>query len=168
MASYALVGATFDRYLCTCSSVSYRAMSSIRTAKRFLIGVLIITIILFVEIFYCFEGNVPNVPVACYTQGLVCQLYNDWMNILYNVVLPSGLMAIFGIMTIFNIRRRIIYPLSKLTLAPTINRMNIQPRLRKIDRSLRKILFIQVSLISFIFVLMFTLTFIAIKQPKKT
>lgn len=156
MATYALVGATFDRYLCTCSSVNSRAKSSIRTAKRFLIVILIITIILFAEIFYCYEGNVANVPVACNTQSLLCQMYNDWMNILYNIVLPSGLMGVFGMMTIFNIRRRIIYPLSKLTLAPTINRVNIQPRLRRIDRSLRKILFIQVSLSSLIFILMFT------------
>ena len=110
---------------------------------------------IFAQIFYCYEGNVPNVPVACFTRSLACQMYNDWMNILFNIVIPSGLMAIFGVLTIVNIRRRIIYPLSIPTVASTITIINMRTRLRKVDHILRKILFIQVSL-TFVFTLIKT------------
>ncbi|UJR07479.1 hypothetical protein I4U23_011768 [Adineta vaga] len=137
VATWAFVGATMDRYLCSNSSVIRRLKSTNRTAKRFLLLFLIISIFLFVQIFYCYKASVPNVPVACYTETLACQMYNDWTNILYNILIPSIFMAIFGILTIINVRKRIIHP--------TQNRnTNVQPRLKKIDRNLRKILFVQI------------------------
>ncbi|CAF0973852.1 unnamed protein product [Rotaria sp. Silwood1] len=144
VATWALVGASIDRFLGSSESVTYRSLSTIRMARRFLIIIILISILIFGEIFYCYEANVPNVPVPCYINNLTCQLYNNWMNILYNIVIPSGLMAVFGILTIVNVRKRIVHPARSTTIAVGIHRTNRQPRMRKIDRHLRKILLVQV------------------------
>lgn len=154
VATYAFVGASIDRFLGSNIKVSYRLLSSSQTAKRFLIFILIISILVYVEVFYCYEASVPNVPTACYTLNGVCQLYNDWMYILYNTVVPSGLILLFGLLTVFNIRKWIIYPIAAgtetrrrtQTVVSTTSSIN-QRRLglRKIDRHLRKLILVQVS-----------------------
>ena len=136
MSTWAFAGAMMDRYLCSNPLVIHRLKSTVRTARRFLIFFFILSIALFAQIFYCYEASVPNVPLACYTQTLACQMYNDWTNILYNILIPSIFMTIFGVLTISNLRRRTVHPIQTNT--------QTQPTLRKIDRHLRKILFVQV------------------------
>ncbi|CAF1321940.1 unnamed protein product [Adineta steineri] len=144
IAAWAFVGATMDRYFCSSASAVYRLKSSIRTARKFLIAILILSILLFVQVFYCYQASVPNVPVLCYTQAPACQLYNDWTNILYNITIPSCFMAIFGILTITNIRKRIIHPAPTSNSLSMPNNANMHVNLKKIDRNLRRILLIQV------------------------
>ncbi|CAF3010125.1 unnamed protein product [Rotaria sp. Silwood2] len=151
VATWAFVGASIDRFFGSSASVTYRSLSTVRMARRFLIIVLIISILIFGEIFYCYEANVPNVPVPCYINSSTCQLYNNWMNILYNIVIPSGLIAVFGILTIVNVRKRIVHPVRLTTIAFVTRRINRQPRMRKIDQHLRKILSVQVVLNIFLF-----------------
>lgn len=146
IATWAFVGASMDRYLCSSSSVVFRARSTIRTARQFLTGISIISTIIFIEVLYCYEASVPNVPVACYSHNLACQLYNDWMTILYIIAVPSIFMSVFGILTVLNIRKRIIHPVTATKKMPIVNRREMQPHLKRIDHNLRKILFIQVSL----------------------
>ncbi|CAF1242415.1 unnamed protein product [Adineta ricciae] len=137
MSTWAFAGAMMDRYLCSNPLVIHRLKSTVRTARRFLIFFFILSIALFAQIFYCYEASVPNVPVACYTQTLACQIYNDWTNILYNILIPSIFMTIFGVLTISNLRRRTVHPIQTNT--------QTQPTLRRIDRNLRKILFVQIA-----------------------
>ncbi|CAF0806182.1 unnamed protein product [Adineta ricciae] len=137
MSTWAFAGAMMDRYLCSNPLVIHRMKSTVRTARRFLIFFFILSIALFVQIFYCYEASVPNVPVACYTQTLACQMYNDWTNILYNILIPSIFMTIFSALTISNLRQRTVHPIQTNT--------QTQPTLRKIDRNLRKILFVQIA-----------------------
>lgn len=146
MATWSFVGASFDRYLCSSSSVNYRAKSTIRTSRRFLTSIFIISIFIYLETLYCYDASISNVPVACYTQSQACQVYNDWMNILYNIVIPSGFMAVFGVLTVLNIRKRLVHPMTTAKRILITNRKDVQPRLKTMDRNLRKILFIQVSI----------------------
>ena len=67
-------------------------------------------------------------------------LYNDWMYLLYNIVVPCVLMAFFGVMTIVNVRRRIIRPMLTAAVV-TCNRQAV----RRIDRHLRRLILLQVS-----------------------
>lgn len=146
MATWSFVGASIDRYLCSSSSAANRLKSTARLARQYMTVMLIISIVLFLEIFYCYDASVPNVPVACYTHNLACQIYNDWVNILFDIIIPSGFMAFFGILTILNIRKRIIHPISTANTVVVTNPVNMQSSLKKIDHNLRKVLLIQVSL----------------------
>ncbi|CAF0849865.1 unnamed protein product [Adineta steineri] len=110
VAIWAPVGASMDRYLCSSHSAAYRRLSTSQTAKRYLIGIFIFFALAFLEILYCFEASVPNVPVACYAQNLTCRLISDWSNILIDIVFPSICLAIFGALTIRNARARFIQP----------------------------------------------------------
>jgi hypothetical protein len=141
MSTWSFVGASIDRYFSSSESVTYRLWSTRRIARRFLIIILVLSVLLCGETFYCYKGNVPNVPVACYSYNSACQLYNEWLNILYNIVIPSGCMAGFGILTLLNVRKRIIHPTTSVVVVSAVH----QPRKRKIDRHLRRLLLIQVS-----------------------
>ena len=143
MAVWCLVGANIDRFLCSSSSVTYRRLSTKRMARRFVMGILIFFTLLFIESIYCFEASVPNVPVACYSRNLPCRLFNDWVALLIDIVLPSVLLFIFGTLTIRHIRS-IIVPATTSSVNPgTIN--NTRLSIRNNDRNLTRMLLIQVS-----------------------
>ncbi len=144
MAIWALVGASIDRFLCSSNSATYRRLSSIRLARRFLIGIFIFFALLYIEAFYCFEPSVPNVPVACYAYNLPCRLFNDWVNLSVDIILPSICLAIFGTLTIRNARRRIVYP--TINLINPIRTNNKALSMPYNDRNLTRMLLIQVSL----------------------
>ncbi|CAF1031199.1 unnamed protein product, partial [Rotaria sp. Silwood1] len=110
MGTWCLVGANIDRFLCSHHSVAYRRLSTRRTAKRFLVGIFIFFALLFIEVTYCFEASVPNVPVACYGRNIPCRLFNDWAALSFDIVLPSIFLAIFGSLTIRNVRLRVVHP----------------------------------------------------------
>lgn len=133
IATWTLVGASIDRFLCSSHIVKYRRLSTKRMAKYFLIGISLLFVLIFIEIFYCFEASVPNVPVACYGRNLSCRIYNDWMALLFDIVLPGIFLTIFGMLTIRNVRSRFIQP----------NMIRIP--IRNNERNLTRMLLIQVS-----------------------
>jgi hypothetical protein len=145
MSTWSFVGASIDRYLRSSESITHRSWSTSQTARRFLIIILILSVLIFGEIFYCFEASVPNVPVACFPYSPICQLYNEWMNIMYNIMIPNGFMAGFGILTLLNVRKQIIHPTLPISIGATVHRINHQSRMRKIDQYLRRLLLVQVS-----------------------
>ncbi|CAF4207250.1 unnamed protein product [Adineta steineri] len=145
VAIWALVGASMDRYLCSSHSVAYRRLSTSQTAKRYLIGIFIFFALVFLEILYCFEASVPNVPVACYAQNLTCRLISDWSNILIDIVFPSICLAIFGVLTIRNARARFIQPTAN-SISETTTSTNALVT-RNNDRNLTRMLLVQVMIV---------------------
>jgi hypothetical protein len=144
VSSWALVSANVDRYLSSSVSIHYRQLSTARTARRLLTIIFVVCTLIYLEIFYCYQASVPNVPVACYPQISACQLYNDWMLILFTSIMPSVFMAIFGLLTIRNIRTCVIQPIRKPVT--TVNTIVKQARSRKNDRNISQMLLVQVSL----------------------
>jgi hypothetical protein len=142
-ATWCLVGASIDRFLCSSYSNAYRRFSNNRMAKRFVIGIFIFFALVFIETTYCFEASVPNVPVACYGRNLPCQLFNDWVSLLFDIILPSIFLFIFGALTIRNVRTRIIHP----TTNPVnpVDASNNRLSMRINDRNLTRMLLIQVN-----------------------
>jgi hypothetical protein len=143
MATWTLVGASIDRYLCSSVSVRYRQLSTVRTARRLLIITLSVFTLIFAEIFYCYEASVPNVPLPCYPESLSCQLYNNWMTILFINIIPSIFMAIFSLLTIRNIRARVVRPIKNRTVSINTSRNNLRVHIN--DRNISQMLLIQVS-----------------------
>ncbi|CAF0817315.1 unnamed protein product [Rotaria sordida] len=145
VAAWTLVGASSDRYLRSSILVKFRNLSTVQTARRFLIIIITVSVLIFLEVFYCYEASVSNVPVACYSLSLPCRLYNDWMLILIPTVIPSGLMAIFGSLTIRNIRTRFVQPVMHVKFSSNTTQHNL--RLQLNDRNISRMLLIQVSVV---------------------
>lgn len=139
---WAMAGASIDRYLSTHNSPSLRRRSTVRTARQILAAILAVSVAFYVEIFYCYEASVPNVPVACYTQHGPCRGYNDWMNIVYNILIPCGCMAVFSVLTVRNIQARVVHPV--INPGSSVTRSSTQPRTRQKDRTLTSMLLAQV------------------------
>ncbi|CAF4271793.1 unnamed protein product, partial [Adineta steineri] len=90
MGIWCLVGANIDRYFCSHSSMTLRQFSTNQMAKRFILGIFVLFLLLFIEVVYCFEGSIPNVPVLCYGRNIPCRLYNDWAALLFDIIPPIG------------------------------------------------------------------------------
>ncbi|CAF1364909.1 unnamed protein product [Adineta ricciae] len=142
MGAWCLVGANIDRYFCSHSSITVRQLSTNRMAKRVILGMFIFFCLLFVEVIYCFEGSIPNVPVLCYGRNIPCRMFNDWAALLFDIILPSICLATFGLMTIRNIRMRVVQPVRK----PTTN-SGSRLLTRFNDRNLTRMLLIQVFVV---------------------
>ncbi|CAF1437050.1 unnamed protein product [Adineta ricciae] len=142
MGIWCLVGASIDRYLCSHSSARYRLFSTNLIAKRFALAIFIFFCCLFVEVLYCFEGSIPNVPVLCYGQNIPCRLFNDWAALSFDIILPSFFLAVFGALTIRNIRQRSVRPVIDSEV-----RSNRRSTMRANDRNLTRMLLIQVLFI---------------------
>ncbi|CAF2893584.1 unnamed protein product [Rotaria sp. Silwood2] len=145
VAVWTLVGASSDRYLRSSALVKFRNFSTVQTARRILIIIITGSVLVFLEVFYCYEASVPNVPVACYPQSLPCRLYNDWMLILFTTVIPSCFMAVFGSLTIRNIRTRVVQPVMHVEFRNNTANQNV--RLRLNDRNINHMLLIQVLVV---------------------
>ncbi|CAF0985098.1 unnamed protein product [Adineta steineri] len=142
MGIWCLVGANIDRYFCSHSSITLRQFSTNQMAKRFILGIFVLFLLLFIEVVYCFEGSIPNVPVLCYGRNIPCRLYNDWAALLFDIILPSICLAIFGLLTIRNIRSRVVYPVRSVQ-----NCINSRLLIRLNDRNLTRMVLIQVFVV---------------------
>lgn len=142
MGIWCLVGASIDRFLCSHHLASYRRWNTKQTARHYIFILFVFFFLIFIEVVYCFEASIPNVPVACYGRNIVCRLYNDWAALLFDIILPSFFLAIFGTLTIRNVRYRIVYPSVKST--DIIRSNNTRLPMRTNDRNLTRMLLIQV------------------------
>lgn len=149
LGTWCLVGANIDRFLCSHHVVAYRQFSTKKMAKRYLISIFIFFALLFIEVVYCFEGSIPNVPVLCYGRNIPCRLFNDWAALSFNILLPSIFLAVFGALTIRNIRYRVIHPMMITRHSNTASNDRVQMRHK--DRNLTRMLSIQVNIIFFNF-----------------
>ncbi|CAF1411842.1 unnamed protein product [Adineta ricciae] len=141
VAIWALVGASIDRFLCSSRLVARRQLSTLQMERRYIIVVFTFFTLLFIEVLYCFEAHVPNVPVACYGRNMICRIAIDWIYLLLIIILPSILLIAFGILTMRNIRTRVIRP----TIGPMQNTVsnNTTNLPRNDERTLTKMLLVQ-------------------------
>ncbi|CAF3434686.1 unnamed protein product [Rotaria socialis] len=149
VAAWALVAASSDRYLHSSRLVKYRSLSTVQTARLLLMIISTVCILAYTEVLYCYQASVPNVPVACYPQSFSCRLYNDWMLIMVNTIIPSFSMVNFGSLTIRNIRPGVIYPIKRCDLPNDIVNHNL--RLRRNDGNISRMLLIQVRIKQVVF-----------------
>lgn len=104
-----------------------RQMSSLKNAKRSIQITICLSIINFLQVFYCYEANLIDSQFTLLT-----------------VLIPSSLMFIFGLLTVVNIHRsslRRIQPMTSATMNSTSNNNRNQ-------RSLLIMLFVQVILLT--------------------
>ncbi|CAF1013162.1 unnamed protein product [Adineta ricciae] len=145
IAIWALVGASIDRFLCSSRSATYRRLSTIRTARYYLTAIFVFFALFFAEVLYCYEASVPNVPVACYGQNFACRIFNDWMSLFMDIILPSIFLALFGSLTIRNAQTRMVRPITESIHHTDVN--NQIKLVRKNERNLTTMLLVQVSIV---------------------
>ncbi|CAF1032207.1 unnamed protein product [Adineta steineri] len=157
MAFWLILLAGIDRWLLSSPNIRYRQMSSLKNAQRSIIIALILSILLFSHIIYCYEPNLINAPLKCYGVTIACRLATDLSLMFIVIFFPLLFMLVFGFMTIKNIRhsrdRTRPGDISMISMKwPTsTNRIHKQQR-NKIDDHLLIMLFVQVLLL-FIFAL---------------
>jgi hypothetical protein len=142
--------ATIDRWILSLNNVQYRQLSTIKNAQRGTLIVIILSILLYVHMFYCYEPNLDSTPLKCYGKTSYCRLLTDITYAYFTILLPSTGMIIFGLITISNIRHRHDCILIRNYITEN-NFLNQQKRRwKKIDRYLRRMLFLQIILLIFL------------------
>ncbi|CAF1503080.1 unnamed protein product [Adineta steineri] len=158
VALWLILLAGIDRWLLSSPNIRYRQMSSLKNAQRSIIITLILSILLFSHIIYCYEPNLINAPLKCYGVTITCRLATDLSLMFMTIFFPLLFMLIFGLMTINNVRysRNRTRPgdISMITMQgpPSTSRTTEQQQRNKIDDQLLMMLLVQVLLL-FIFAL---------------
>lgn len=149
MVFWSFVLATVDRWLSSSVEVSRRQLSSLKNAQRGTILNIIVSLIVYAEILYCYEPNLVNAPFKCYAKDYPCQLLADLTFVCYTTIAPIIVMFIFGLMTIVNIRQS-QSRLLKMTVATTTTTTatgttsGAQQRSKSVERNLLAMVFVQV------------------------
>ncbi|CAF4336472.1 unnamed protein product, partial [Rotaria sp. Silwood2] len=115
IASWLIMLATVDRWLSSSIKVNRRHMSTLKNAQYGTLLLVLLSSLIYAQIFYCYEANLTNAPLKCYGKTIWCRLLIDFTFATVSILIPSLLMFIFGFMTILNIRQsalRRIQPMS--------------------------------------------------------
>ncbi|CAF3484403.1 unnamed protein product [Adineta steineri] len=144
--------AAIDRWLLSCRDAHRRNMSSKSNSFRGIIIITVLSILIHSQLFYCFEANLVDTPLKCYTKNIECRLMNDLTFAIIVILLPLILILIFGWMTILNTRstRNRVEPMTIINQPIKIS--TTKKRSKKTDQRLLIMLFVQV-----IFLALFTL-----------
>ena len=148
IASWSIMLATFDRWLSSSTNMYYRQLCSIKNAQRSLILIILISSLAYLQIFYCYDANLIDMPVQCYGKTVWCRLFIDIEFASISILIPSILMYVFGFMTIINIRHVVFRQIQPELM---INSPSIEHRVRrwrKIDHQLFAMLIVQVVLMT--------------------
>jgi hypothetical protein len=152
--------ASIDRWLLSNLSAHRRQMSTLQNVQTGAIIIMLFSVLLYSPIFYCYEANLINTPLRCYSKTIQCRIFADQVYTCITILFPLILMFLFGIMTMSNVRkikRRLQSPLLQ-RMHSTTNSNDHRHRFRLIDRRLLIMLLAQIS-----FLALFTLPQ-AIKQ----
>ncbi|UJR32940.1 hypothetical protein I4U23_020401 [Adineta vaga] len=78
-------------------------MNTLKNIQKSFFCVVSVSIIIYSQIFYCYDANLILTPLKCYGKSTVCRLFSDFVYGSFSILLPLVCMIIFGIKTIFNI-----------------------------------------------------------------
>ncbi|CAF0930687.1 unnamed protein product [Rotaria sordida] len=150
ISSWLIMLASNDRWLLSCLSARRRLLSSLKRARRGTIIIILFSLILYSPLFYCYEANLINTPLKCYSRTILCRIFAELIYTCITIIFPLILMLLFGFMTISNVRKlkyRLQSPLLP-RLSNAINFNDQRQRFRRIDRHLLIMLLIQISFLA--------------------
>jgi hypothetical protein len=142
--------ASIDRWLLSCVDAHRRQMSTLKNVQTVTIIIILFSILLYSPIFYCYEANLINTPLKCYSKTIECRIFSDQVYICVTILFPLILMFLFGIMTMSNVRKlknRLQSPLLP-RISKTNNSNDHRQRFRMIDRHLLIMLLVQISFLA--------------------
>lgn len=147
VASWLIVLATIDRWLSSCIAANRRHKSSLKNSQLGALLIVLLSSLLFAQIFYCYEANLTNAPLKCYGKTIWCRLLIDFTFCIASILIPSTVMFIFGFMTILNIRisaKRRIQPMSVSLTVTQMTAGEQDKKWKKTDQHLLIMLLVQV------------------------
>ncbi|CAF1219227.1 unnamed protein product [Rotaria magnacalcarata] len=157
IALWLIVIATIDRWLLSSIDANRRRKCTLKNAQRWTTVTIIFSILLYAQMFYCYEANLANTSLKCNGKTDACLYLTNLSFAFITILIPLFLMSVFGLLTISNVRqsqRR----LQSLTLWHTTsaairssvtNGEHSQGKLkRKADHSLLRMLLVQVLLMA--------------------
>jgi hypothetical protein len=150
IAFWLIMLATIDRWLLSCTDVHRRHLSTKKNAKRGIAIVTSLSIIIHCQCLYCYESNLLNTPVKCFSNGMACRLMNDVLFSVCAILIPLLVMTIFGLMTLNNVRHaRNRIHVGHVSTVNQSKGSNIRlQRSNKTDHRLLTMLFVQVILLA--------------------
>ena len=77
IATWLIMLATIDRWLLSCSDVRRRQWSSLKHAQQGTIIIILVSFCLYLPVFYCYEANLINTPLKCYSKTIKCRIFAD-------------------------------------------------------------------------------------------
>ncbi|UJR11154.1 hypothetical protein I4U23_015335 [Adineta vaga] len=141
IASWFIAFASVDRYLVSSPNIHRRQMSTLKNAYLCIILICILSFLVWIAIFFCFDANQIGTPIKCYTTSDVCQMYINLAHAFLIVILPILVMLLFGFWTIANIRQR-------RRIVENSTSEQIVPRNRRSESSLTIMLLLQVFIVT--------------------
>ncbi|UJR34983.1 hypothetical protein I4U23_027762 [Adineta vaga] len=97
-----IVGACADRYASSAATVRIRSFSQVKVARRVVVLIAILVILVYFQMNFCFDGNIQS--ANCYPASSFCNYWNDFNLLITFSLFPPILMLILGWMTIRNVR----------------------------------------------------------------
>ncbi len=150
IASWLIMLASIDRWLLSCPNAHYRHMSTLKNVQIWTIIIILFSMLLYSPLFYCYEANLTNTPLKCYSKTIKCRIFADQVYTCVTILFPLILMFSFGIMTMSNVRK--IKNRLQSPLLPRIgNRTSFNDqrhRFRLIDRHLLIMLLVQIGFLA--------------------
>ena len=148
MATWLITIATIDRWLLSSVNIHRRLMSTVKNAQYSMLITLILSILSFVHMFYCYEANLTDTPLECYGKSQTCRFFTDMIYTLITIIIPLILMVVFGLMTISNVHH------VRVRVQQTMNNSMTQlsartkdSKFRRLDHHLFRMLLIQIVLL---------------------
>ncbi|CAF3202283.1 unnamed protein product [Rotaria socialis] len=137
--------ASVDRWLLSSTNALRRQLSSMKNSLRGIGIITIISIIIHSQLFYCYEANLVDTPLQCFTKNIPCRLMNDLTFAIITILIPLIFIILFGLMTISNMR------LTRIRVEPTAvaianvatQKISTRKSSKKIDHRLFRMLFVQ-------------------------
>jgi hypothetical protein len=148
--------ATIDRWLSSSTIALRRQKSTLKNAQRGTVMIVCLSIGIYVQMLVCYEANLINTPLPCYSKSTACRLLGDLSFAFITIVCPLLVMVVFGLMTISNIRQAVhrVRPTNTGTTNDPGNGTRSatttgqQRQRKKTDRQLLIMLFFQVILLT--------------------
>ncbi|CAF1229590.1 unnamed protein product [Adineta steineri] len=151
MATWLIMLATIDRWLLSSTDVHRRQICSMKNVKRAIILSLIVSVLTYVHMFYCYNANIEDQPLKCYGNTETCRLITDLSYAFISILIPLIIMVIFGLLTISNVHRihtRVHHQIT--TILDNNERMKMKKKMlhsKKLDHHLLRMLSVEVILL---------------------
>jgi len=145
--------ATIDRWLLSCVNIHRREMSTLKNVQRGVIVTIILSLICYSHMLYCYQANLVDTPLQCYGKNQACRLTTDIIYGVISIVIPLILMIIFGLMTISNVHHvhnRVQYIVNETaTIHHTAHK---QLHLKKTNHHLFRMLLVQIIFLILLYI----------------
>ncbi|CAF1200293.1 unnamed protein product [Rotaria sp. Silwood1] len=152
MATWLITLATIDRWLISSVNIHRRQMSNLKNVKREILIIVILSILTYTNMLYCYEANITDAPLKCYGKSKACRVINDLTYSCITIVTPLILMIIFGLLTISNVHHAHHRIQNKPSKSANTHRTIRELHFRKVDRHLLRMLIIQILLLTILYI----------------